>query len=111
MLFITRLNVFDALEDGSDASVFVSIEWAGTVKKTRLVKKPNLNETLHFHLPIDEDIRKNQSKLTDFLNDELSTKPEIIFNVWADTGKANLENLGSAKFCLSVLHSQKFDDK
>ena len=34
-----------------------------------------------------------------------------MFNVWADTGKVNLENLGSAKVCLGQLHSQKFDDK
>jgi hypothetical protein len=50
-------------------------------------------------------------KLTDFLNDELSTKAEVIFNVWADTGKANLENLGSAKFCLAILANMKFEDK
>lgn len=50
-------------------------------------------------------------ELTTFLNNELQMKSEVIFNVWADTGKANLENLGSAKFCLAMLHSQKFEDR
>lgn len=57
MLFVNKLNVFDALEDGGDASVFATVEWAGNVKKTRLIKKANLNETLHFHIPLEEDIR------------------------------------------------------
>ena len=66
---------------------------------------------MYFQLPMDDAVRMDQAKLTDFLNDDLETKSDIIFNVWADTGKANLENLGSAKVCLSVLHSQKFEDK
>jgi hypothetical protein len=56
---ISKLSVFDALEDGGDASVFASVEWAGNVKKTRLVKKSNMNEVLHFHIPIEEDMKKD----------------------------------------------------
>jgi hypothetical protein len=76
-----------------------------------MMKKANINETLYFHVPIDDDVRKDQGKLTDFLNDELETKSEIIFNIWADTGKVHIENLGSARVCLAVLHNQKFEDK
>ena len=60
---------------------------------------------------MDDAIKNDPIKLTEYLNDELETKSELIFNVWADTGKLNLSNLGSAKVCLSVLHSQKFEDK
>eukprot|EP00347_Sterkiella_histriomuscorum_P007723 403347806 len=111
VIFVNKLNVFDSIEDGGEASVFATVEWAGTMKRTRPVRRPNLNEMLFFNIPIEENIKNDPAKLTDFLNDELETKSEITFNVWADTGKINLENLGSTKVCLSALHNQKFDDK
>ena len=101
VVFINKLNVFDAIDDGGEASVFATIEWAGTMKRTRNVKRANLNEIIFFHIPIEESIKNDQAKLIDFLNDELETKSEIILNVWADTGKVNLENLGSTKVCLA----------
>ena len=108
---ISKLNVFDSMEDGGEVSVFATIEWSGNLKKTKMFRKANVNETLYFNIPIEDEIKKDVGRLTDFLNDELETKSEIIFNVWADTGKMTLENLGSARVCLSVLHSQKFEDK
>jgi len=109
VIFLNKLNVFEALEDtGGEAHVFASIEWAGQVKKTRRIKRANLNETIYFGIPMDNDTKSEDAKLIDFLNDELSTKSEVIFNVWADTGKINLESLGSARVSLSVLHSSKF---
>ena len=111
VVFVNKINAFDAIEDGGDASIFATIEWAGTMKKTKSIKRPNLNEAVYFHLPMDESTRNDQGKLTEYLNDELETKSEIMFNVWADTGKVNLENLGSTKVCLSSVHNQKFEDK
>lgn len=108
---MNKLNVFDSIEDGGEASVFATIEWAGTMKKTKMVRRPNLNELVFFQIPIDDSIKNDPIKLTEYLNDELETKSELIFNVWADTGKLNLENLGSTKVCLSSLHAQKFEDK
>jgi hypothetical protein len=70
-----------------------------------MVKKPNVSEYVYFHIPIEDDVKNDQNKLTDFLNEELETKSELIFNVWADIGKPNLENLGSARICLAALHS------
>ncbi len=35
----------------------------------------------------------------------------MLFNVWADTGKINYDNLGSAKLPITYLHSSKFEDK
>ena len=97
------MNVFDAFDDGGEYSVFATAEWASQVKKTRMVRKPNVTETLYFNIPIEESIKNDPGKLTDFLNEELETKTEVIFNVWADTGKVNYENLGSAKVCLNIL--------
>ena len=111
VVFINKLNVFDSFEDGGDASVFATVEWAGTMKRSKSVRRANLNEQILFQIPVDDAIKNDPIKLTEYLNDELETKSELIFNVWADTGKLNLSNLGSAKVCLSVLHSQKFEDK
>lgn len=49
---------------------------------------------------MEEDVRRDPNRMADFINDELETKSELTFNVWADTGKTTLENLGSAKVCL-----------
>lgn len=71
-----------------------------------------MNDTLMFHIPIEEEYRVGDpAKLAEFLSDELATKSEIVLNVWADTGKSNLENLGSSKVCLREIHFQKFEDK
>lgn len=49
--------------------------------------------------------------MTDFFNDELETKPEVVFNVWANTGKAFLENIGSVKTCIGELNNMAYADK
>ncbi len=66
-----------------------------------------------FHIPVDEEFKKggDPARIAEFLSDEFATKSEIILNVWADTGKSNLENLGSSKVCLREIHFQKFEDK
>ena len=109
---LQRLAVFDSMDDaGGDVTCFASIEWAGAVKKSRGVRKPNMNETLLFHMPIEEDVKRDPARLAEYLNDELETKSELVINVWADTGKATLENLGCGRICLQQLHFQKFEDK
>jgi len=105
VVLITKMNVFDALDSAGDVTVFATVEWAGNVKKTRNVRKANMNDTLHFHIPLENDVKTDPAKLTDYLNEELETKSELIFNVWADTGKVNYENLGSCRACIGVLHS------
>jgi hypothetical protein len=59
VVFVNKINAFDAIEDGGDASIFATIEWAGTMKKTKSIKRPNLNEAVYFHLPMDESIRND----------------------------------------------------
>ena len=60
---------------------------------------------------MDERTKNDVGLLTDFLSDELESRSEIIFNVWADSGDTAYDNMGSAKFCLKELNSCKFDDK
>ncbi|TNV87010.1 hypothetical protein FGO68_gene4983 [Halteria grandinella] len=105
---IQRMAVFDQLDDSSEVTVFAEVDWAGAIKKTRGVRRPNVNETLLFHIPIDQT-----DDIAEYLNDELATKSEIQVNIWADTqsGKGQLENLGSARLCLGQIHYQKFEDK
>lgn len=90
VILITKLNAFEWNEDGGDVSIFATVEWGGNVKTTKSIKKPSINETIYFHLPIEEDMMKDSYKLAEFLKDELETKSEVVFNVWADTGKPYL---------------------
>lgn len=68
------------------------------------MRRPNINETMLFHIPVEEDVKRDPVKFAEFLNDELETKSEVTINVWADTGKPTLENLGSGKVCLKQIH-------
>lgn len=105
--------MFDSLdESGGETTVFATVDWHGAQKRTRSVRRPNVNEQLLFHMPIDEDLKRGDpAKLAEFISDELETRTEIILNIWADSGKNNLDNLGSAKVCLQQLHYQSFEDK
>lgn len=60
---------------------------------------------------MEDYVKKDPSKLADFMNEELETKSEIIINVWADIGKPNIENLGSTRICLANLHGRPYEDK
>lgn len=53
------MKVFEAVDDGGDVSVYATIEWAGSMKKTKPTKKANLNEHIYFHIPIEDDIKKD----------------------------------------------------
>lgn len=91
------MAVFDQLDDSGDVTVFAEVDWAGAIKRTRGVKRPNVNETMLFQIAVD-----GEGDPAEQLNDELATKSEVVINVWADTqsGKGQLENLGSGRLCL-----------
>jgi hypothetical protein len=42
--FIHKTDVFTTMEDRGDVGVFVTIEWAGKLKRTKTVKRPQINE-------------------------------------------------------------------
>ena len=60
VILITRfLKVFESLEEGGDSSAFATVEWGGTMKKTKLTKKPNINEHIYFHIPVEDDVKND----------------------------------------------------
>lgn len=75
---MTRLNVFDAVNDMGDPTVWATLEWGGITRRSRSIKKPQLNESFYFKLAISEDtLSGNKSDLTDAIMEELRTKPEV----------------------------------
>jgi len=56
-------------------------------------------------------VKKDSGKLNDYLTEDLETKPEVTFNVWADTGKIHLENIGACKVCLGEIYGKNYEDK
>ena len=78
--FCVRINeakVFNDLNDGGDAIVWIDVQWAGVIKQTKQFKRPILNQTLYFKIPIPPAIKKNEALLEEFLQDELQTKSEF----------------------------------
>lgn len=109
---INEANVFGDLNDGGEAKVWIECQWAGVTKTTRQFKRPNVNQILYFKIPIPPSERSSDSKFEDFLTKELQTKSEFQINVWADTHKANIDNIGSGKMCLANIagHNVNYQD-
>ncbi len=38
-------------------SVFATVDWAGAQKRSKSVKRPNVNETLLFHIALEDDLK------------------------------------------------------
>jgi hypothetical protein len=105
-----KLAVFESIEDaGGDMTVYATVEWFGVERRTRGVRRPNVNEQLMFHIPIEDAYKHGDpAELARYIQDKLQTKPEIVINVWATTARGNLENLGNARVCLKELSYAKF---
>lgn len=99
------MAVFDQLED-RDLSVHATIDWAGVQKRTRGIRdRPSCNEVVLFHIPVDEDVKRDPSRLAEFFNDELESKAEMQVKVWTEgLNRGLVHNLGSANLCLQALH-------
>lgn len=66
------------MNDLGDPTVWATLEWGGITKKSRPVKKEQLNEAFHFKLALSNDsLNGNKSDLTEAIMDELKTKPEV----------------------------------
>jgi len=50
--------VFRDINDGGDASVWIEAKWGGVVKKSRMFKRPHVNQILYFKIPIPPSKRK-----------------------------------------------------
>jgi len=102
---INEANVFGDLSDGGDAQVWIDVIWAGMTKQTRKFKRPNVNEKIYFKIPVPPDARSNQAKLDAYLAEELQTKSEFQIQVWADTHKTTIDNIGMGTMRLSMIAS------
>ena len=100
---INEANVFGDLNDGGEAKVWIEVQWAGVTKKSRQFKKPNVNQILYFKIPIPPTAKSSEAKFEEYLTKELQTKSEFRINVWADTHKAHIDNIGSGRMCLKEI--------
>ena len=100
-LKINEANVFRDINDGGDASVWIEAKWGGVVKKSRMFKRPHVNQILYFKIPIPPSKRKKDIEFEQYLTEELLSKSEVEICVWADTHKMTIDNIGSGKICLS----------
>ena len=98
---INEANVFGDLNDGGEAKVWVDVQWAGLLKKTREFKRQNVNQILYFKIPIPPSVKASEAKLEVYLQEELQTKSEFYVSVWADTHKMTIDNIGGGKMCLA----------
>ena len=103
VVHIQKLDVFSWLEDRGDLSVFATVEWGGILIKSKNVRSALINETFHFNIPIPNDVKDDENKLIDFLNNDLKTKSSVRFNVWVDFGESNIDNIGTGYASLSYL--------
>ena len=48
VVHITKVNVFEAIAELGDPVVWTDVEWGGVTKKSRNIRRPQLNETFYF---------------------------------------------------------------
>jgi hypothetical protein len=58
-----------------------------------------------------EDIKEDENKLIDFLNNDLKTKSSVRFNIWIDFGDSIYDNVGTAYSGLYNLYNVEADEK
>ena len=114
MININRVNVFEAIADKGEPVVWCDVEWGGISKKSRKVKRPQLNETFYFELPISKEtiMSKTEADLADEIMEELRMKPQITLSVWADPNNGQVESLGNSTIALrQIAIDGRFGDK
>ena len=109
---INEANVFGDISDGGEALAWIDVIWGGVLKTTRKFKRANVNQPLYFKIPVPPDIKMNETKLEDYLIEELQTKSEFSASVWADQHKMTIDNIGMGKMCLAQIasHNVKYED-
>ena len=111
VIHLQKLDVFSSLEDRGDFGIFATVEWGGILIKSKTVRSALINETFHFNIPMAEDIKEDENKLIDFLNNDLKTKSSVRFNIWIDFGDSIYDNVGTAYSGLYNLYNVEADEK
>lgn len=53
---------------GGEVTVYATVEYFGAQKRTKGVRRPNVNEQLMFHIPVDEDLKHGDpARLAEYL--------------------------------------------
>ena len=55
VVYVTKLNVIEAISAAGDPQVWVEVEWGGIRQKSRMIKgRPQLNQEFYFQLSLSE---------------------------------------------------------
>ncbi len=105
---VMRVENIRPAETRGIVDAFISVEWCGTVQRTRTVKEnnnPTYNELLYFQVPIKEEYIRDPEKHVQKLNEEFLSKNEVSFNLMIEGDDNTYDNLGRATFHLSGITS------
>ena len=101
---IMRVESIKPAETRGIVDSFISVEWAGMNQRTRTVKEnnnPSFNELLYFPVPLPDSWLKNIDEHVLEINQELSSKNEVSFNLMIEGDDNTYDNFGIGYFYLS----------
>jgi hypothetical protein len=87
VIHLQKIDVFSSLGDRGEFGVYATVEWGGTMIKSKTVTSPLINEHIYFNIPMAKEVKENENELIDFLNKDLQTRPSVRFNIWMDFGE------------------------
>ena len=116
MVYVTKVNIMEAISGLGEPQFWVEVEWGGIRQKSTMTKaRPTLNQYFYFQLAMTEEFLKKAQRpeLVDAILQELRTKPEILLTVWADpaNGQKAIISLGACTIPLSEISNAAFQDR
>ena len=106
VLKIMRVENIRPAEKRGIVDSFISVEWWGMNQRTRTVKEnnnPSFNELLYFQVPLQEKYLQDIDKYLLQINEELSSKNEVSFNLMIEGDDNTYDNFGIGYFYLCDL--------
>ena len=107
---IMRVESIKPAETRGIVDSFISVEWGGMNQRTKTVKEnnnPSFNEILYFPVPLPDEWLKNIEEHVLEINQELSSKNEISFNLMIEGDDNTYDNFGIGYFYLSEIKGGK----
>ena len=107
---ILRVENIKPAETRGIVDSFISVEWGGMNQRTKTVKEnnnPSFNEILYFPVPLPDEWLKNIEEHVLEINQELSSKNEISFNLMIEGDDNTYDNFGIGYFYLSEIKGGK----
>lgn len=103
---IQRVENIRPAETRGIVDSFISVEYSGLTLRTKTVKEnnnPSFNEILYFLIPIKEDYLKDINANVQKINEEFTSRNEVVFNLMIEGDDNTYDNLGICQFHLSDL--------